>query len=64
MSENKLTHERPADSTRFESDIKKVVRKHMEDKDHVFTEEDIRNVRVGMTQASGQQPVEDVIPKK
>lgn len=36
-------------SAPFESDAKKVVRKHLEDKDHVITEEEIRNVRIGVT---------------
>lgn len=34
---------------RFESDTQKLVRKHLEDKDHVITEEEIANIRVGMT---------------
>ena len=34
---------------RFESDTQKLVRRHLEDEDHVITEEDIRNVRVGMS---------------
>lgn len=33
---------------RFESDTQKLVRKHLEDKNHVITDEDIANVRVGM----------------
>lgn len=33
---------------RFVSDTQKLVRKHMEDKDHVISEEDIANIRVGM----------------
>jgi hypothetical protein len=34
---------------RFESDTQKVVRRHLENEDDVITDEDIRNVRVGMT---------------
>jgi hypothetical protein len=34
---------------RFESDTQKLTRKHLEDENHVFTEEEIRNLRVGMT---------------
>jgi hypothetical protein len=34
---------------RFESDTQKLVRRHLEDEDHVITEEEIRNVRVGMS---------------
>jgi hypothetical protein len=33
----------------FESDTQKVVRQHMEDKDHVISHDDIANIRVGMT---------------
>ena len=33
----------------FESDTKKIVRRHLEDKDHVITEEEIASIRVGMT---------------
>ena len=36
-------------SERFQSDTQKVVRKHLEDKDHVITDEDMANIRVGMT---------------
>lgn len=43
-------HENQANGNdeRFESDTQKIVRKHLEDKDHVITDEDIANVRVGM----------------
>lgn len=34
---------------RFESDTQKVVRRHLENEDDVITEEDIRNVRIGMS---------------
>lgn len=37
-----------ANNDRFESDTQKVIRRHLEDKDHVITDEDIANVRVGM----------------
>ncbi|MGN6399539.1 MAG: hypothetical protein ACTHMD_03735 [Flavisolibacter sp.] len=33
----------------FESDTQKIVRRHLENKDDVITDEDIRNVRIGMT---------------
>ena len=33
---------------RFVSDSQKLVRKHLEDKDHVISDEDIANIRVGM----------------
>jgi hypothetical protein len=37
-----------ASDERFMSDTQKLVRKHLEDKDHVITDDDIANVRVGM----------------
>ena len=36
-------------SDHFESDTQKIVRRHLQDKNHVITEEEIRSVRVGMT---------------
>ncbi len=33
----------------FESDTQKLVRRHLEDENHVITEEELRNVRVGMS---------------
>ncbi len=34
---------------RFESDTQKIVRRHLSDPDHVITEEEMKNIRVGMT---------------
>jgi hypothetical protein len=34
---------------RFESDTQKLVRRHLEDPNHVITEEEIKNLRVGMS---------------
>ena len=34
---------------RFISDTQKIVRRHLENEDDIITDEDIRNVRVGMT---------------
>ena len=34
---------------RFESDTQKLVRLHLQDESHVITEDEIRNVRVGMS---------------
>ncbi len=34
---------------RFESDTQKIIHRHLENKDDVITDEDIRNVRVGMS---------------
>ena len=36
-------------SDNFVSDAQKLVRKHLEDPDHVITDEDMKNIRVGMT---------------
>jgi len=36
-------------STPFESDTQKIVRRHLEDPNHVITDEDLKNIRVGMT---------------
>ncbi|HWJ91467.1 MAG TPA: hypothetical protein VNR87_10170 [Flavisolibacter sp.] len=38
-----------ANKDQFESDTQKIVRRHLENKDDVITEDDIRNVRIGMT---------------
>lgn len=41
--------EQPQNEERFLSDTQKVVQRHLADEDDVISEEDIRNVRVGMT---------------
>lgn len=33
---------------RFESDTQKLVHRHLQDKNHVITEEELRNVRIGV----------------
>jgi hypothetical protein len=52
----------------FESDAKKLVRRHLEDKDHVITEEEIARIRVGMTPPSSEEITvttdEEVIDEK
>lgn len=40
-------HQRPAEP--FESDAKKLADRHLADPDHVITDEDMRNIRVGVT---------------
>lgn len=45
--ENK--EEQKGNTERFESDTQKVVRRHLENEDDIITDEDIKNVRVGMT---------------
>jgi hypothetical protein len=44
--ENEASNEQ---QDRFESDTQKIIHRHLEDKDDVISDEDIRNVRVGMT---------------
>jgi hypothetical protein len=48
---------------RFESDTQKIVRRHLEDEDHVITEDEIRNVRVGMTPPP-DAPTEEAIKER
>jgi len=53
MSQDQL-NARPVDdnndqSEEFQSDTQRIIKRHLENKDDVITEEDIRNVRVGMT---------------
>lgn len=43
---------------RFESDTQKIVHRHLENKEDVITDDDIRNVRVGMTPTSMDEPTE------
>lgn len=45
--EEKNDIENPGED-RFESDTQKLMRKHLEDPDHVITDDDIAGVRVGM----------------
>ena len=49
MKEHKLKRSSKRSSQRFESDTQKVVRRHLENKDDVITDEDLRNIRVGLT---------------
>ena len=50
MADKKLQpNESSPGGDRFKSDTQKVVQRHLEDKDHVISDEDIRNVRIGMT---------------
>jgi len=58
-----MVQQDPAQSNeRFESDTQKIVRKHLSDPNHVITEEEIANVRIGMTpsaDAPTQQALEE-----
>lgn len=40
---------------RFQSDTQKVVQQHLQDENHVISEEDIRNVRIGVTPPTDDQ---------
>lgn len=50
-----------ANGERFESDTQKVVRQHLENEDHVITDEDIAKIRVGMVPPQFDRPTEDRI---
>jgi len=45
---------------RFESDTQKIIHRHLENEDDIITEEDIRNVRVGMSPPP-DEPTEEAI---
>jgi hypothetical protein len=53
INENPQTNGEP-----FESDTHKIVRRHLENEDDIITEEDIANVRVGMTAPQFDAPTE------
>lgn len=63
MADKKLLVKKAESSyDRFESDTQKIVRKHLQDKNHVISEEEIRNVRVGMTPApKDERHLEEVV---
>ena len=44
-----------------ETNLKKLIRLHLADPDHVITEEDLRNVEVGVT---AELPDEELSPKQ
>lgn len=46
--ENQLPEEENQNQEPFESDTQKIIHRHLENEDDVITEEDIRNVRVGV----------------
>lgn len=46
VEENENTKE--LNNEEFESDTQKIIRRHLENKDDIITDEDIANVRVGM----------------
>ncbi len=65
MNEDKKVphdNEHPHKEEEFLSDTQKIIRRHLENKDDVITEEDIKNVRVGMIPPGSvsQDPNEDV----
>ena len=48
------------DEKQFQSDTEKLARRHLEDPNHVITDEELKNVRVGMTPPP-DQPTEEAI---
>ena len=60
-SEKKVS---PADNGQeFESDTQKVIHRHLENKNDIITEEDIRNVRIGMS-APLDKPTKEAIEER
>ena len=43
----------------FESDTQKIIHRHLQNEDDIISEEDIRNVRVGMTPPQSLSDAED-----
>ena len=52
-----LFHDRKG-GRHFESDTSKVIRKHLEDPFHIISQEEIRQVRIGML-----PPLEELLPQ-
>jgi len=48
---------------RFESDTQKIIHRHLEDEDHQITDEEIANVRIGMTPPIDEEDVPDTEEK-
>ena len=66
----KFFHPQPQDDAskeqngeNFESDTQKIVRRHLEDEDHVITEDEVRNIRIGMTPPP-DAPTEEAIRER
>ena len=47
----------------FESDTQKIIHRHLENEDDVITDEDIRNVRIGMTPPL-DEPTEEAVKER
>ena len=45
----------------FASDAKKLADKHLADPNHVITDEEMRNIRVGVTPSSPDEPTQQAI---
>src|SRR3954470_9828732 len=56
--EKKETAPSEGNDDRFLSDTQKIIHRHLENKNDVITEEDIKNVRVGMTPSAMDEPTE------
>ena len=62
MDKNQQSSNDDKQKERFESDTSKLTRLHMADPDHVITDEDMQNIRVGMSPGPDvptQEAVED-----
>ena len=49
MEKSTQENEKPAQDQSFQTDSEKLVQRHLEDPNHVITEEEMQNIRVGMT---------------
>jgi hypothetical protein len=61
---NQLPEEENQNLESFESDTQKIIHRHLENEDDVITEEDIRNVRIGVfppeTLTTGNETEEEI----
>ena len=49
MEKRTQENEKPMQDQPFQTDSEKLVQRHLEDPNHVITEEDMQKIRVGMT---------------
>ena len=56
FSEERDHENKDQEEKRFESDTQKVVRRHMEDPDHKITDEEMADIRVGMSPPVPDEP--------
>lgn len=54
-TDDALPDQKESGTERFETDTQKLMHRHLQDKDHVITEEDLKSIRVGMAPAAAEQ---------